>query len=173
MTTPKQLFFSLASNEVTLHENRFLNELKLSWVTSSTKAHIAFAHMFDEWHTHYPSHLTFTTSAFLLSKRKSWWITRFTLFRLRCIFLIMPSSISCISCLLGPPFGSYFDESNFLLLIWGACSSGYWTLCCGPWRGISLRLWEAVEWIWLSRSSLHWSFDCFLCCFSTNGTYSE
>ena len=41
-----------------------------------------------------------------------------------------------------PPFGSYFDESKCLLLIWGACSRSHLNLMLQTVTGISYRLWE-------------------------------
>ena len=51
------------------------------------------------------------------------------------LVFIMLSPLSCeYPQLFNPPFGSYFGESDCLLLIWGACSHGHWTLCCRPWQ---------------------------------------
>ena len=42
------------------------------------------------------------------------------------VFLILPSSLSCgYPCLFNPPFRSYFNESDCLLLVWEAVSHGH------------------------------------------------
>ena len=83
------------------------------------------------------------------------------------IFFVMPSSLFCgYPCLFDPPFGSYFDESDCLLLVWGACSCGQDTtatalsilhlICSGITYQLVRGYFKLMEKMSVSNPSTYW-----------------